>query len=122
MPFHKLTNYQLSLELHTTKVLYTDLLENNNFHLHMAENVPEYLLKTISCKYYDEESFNRMSAGKKSKLSILHCNLQSSFRNFGYLKANLMNLCHRFSLIAITETGCSKLDILSNLFLDSFFE
>lgn len=115
MPFYKLTNYQLSLELGKTKLVYTELLENNNFHLHLGKNVPEHLLKTISCKYYDEELFNRSFVSKKCKLSLLHCNLQSSFRNFGYLKANLLNLNHRFSLIAITETGCTKLEILSNL-------
>ena len=73
-------------------------------------------MKTIFCDYYDEEAFDAMAVGKKSKLSIIHCNLQSSFKNFGLLKCNLAKLKHRFHIIAITETGTSKLGILKKLF------
>jgi hypothetical protein len=121
MPFYNLTNYQLCLEFQIARVRYSDFLENNSFQSHLAENISENLLNTFSCKYFDEESFNRMIDHKNFNISLLHCNLQSSFRNYGYLKANLLNLKHQFSLIAITETGRSKLDILANLFEDYTF-
>ena len=57
-----------------------------------------------------------MAANKPCQLSLIHCNLQSSFKNFALLKANLMNLIHQFSMIAISETGISKHDILSTIF------
>ena len=55
---------------------------------------------------------------KEKKLSLVHCNLQSSFSKFGVLKANLSNIKHNFSMIAISETGVGKCGILANLFSD----
>ena len=46
MPFHDLTNYQLSIQHETVRAKYTDLLENNKFQLHLANNVSENLLST----------------------------------------------------------------------------
>ena len=113
------TDFQLTLEFENAKVKYLDLLKNNKFHLHLVNNVMENLLDTVPCNYYDEDSFNRMANDTQSSLSILHCNLQSSFN---ILKANLFNLKHEFSIIATTETGISKLNILQNLLDDNTFQ
>ena len=74
MPFYTLTDYQLCVEFKNTKMVYTNLLKNNQFQLRLADIMPENLFKTITCKYYDEESFNRRTDGIKYKLSVLHCN------------------------------------------------
>ena len=80
------------------------------------QNVSQNLLNDINCKYYDEDLFNEMAGSKSCMFSVLHCNLQSSFKNFGLLKANLSNMKHDFSVITISETGTSGIGILSNLF------
>ena len=80
------------------------------------------MLQSLNCRYYDEESFNAMAVNKKNKLSLVHCNLQSSFSKSGLLKANLSNIKHNFSMIAISETGVGKCGILANLFSDYIFE
>ena len=47
MPFHDLTNYQLSIQYETGRAKYTDLLENNKFQLHLANNVSQSLTEYI---------------------------------------------------------------------------
>ena len=115
-PFHSLSKFQLNIEFEKTKVKYKHLKENNNFQLHFDNKLTKDQLQTYNCKYYDEEAFNQKAANKPCQLSLIHCNLQSSFKNFALLKANLMNLNHQFSMIAISETGISKHDILSTIF------
>ena len=122
MPFYDLSYLQLALEFHSTKTKYTELLANNNFHRFLYDSIDNNMLQSLNCRYYDEESFNAMAANKENKLSLVHCNLQSSFSKFGLLKANLSNIKHNFSIIAISETGVGKCGILANLFSNYIFE
>ena len=117
MPFYDLSYLQLALEFHSTKTKYTELLANNNFHRFLYDSIDNNMLQSLNCRYYDEESFNAMAANKENKLSLVHCNLQSSFSKFGLLKANLSNIKHNFS-----ETGVGKCGILANLFSNYIFE
>jgi hypothetical protein len=116
MPFSQLTNFRLGLEFQIARVKYTDMLENNDFQMHLMENITEDIANTFDCRYYDDDSFNLMIKKLDSGLSLLHINLQSSFAKFGLLKAHLQNFNKRFDIIAISETGRNNLDYCSHLF------
>ena len=88
----------------------------------MVENIVKDQINTFTCKYHDEKSFNELIQDKKCSLSLIHANLQSSFKNFALFKANLLNLNHTFPIIAISETGTSKIDVLHNYFDGYSFE
>ena len=58
MPFGKLTNYQLSLELQNTRSKYTEMLSNNPLQKELIDKISAQELNFFNCQYHDEESFN----------------------------------------------------------------
>ena len=118
MPFYNLNNHSLMLEFQNCAAKYMDIFQNNGLHNFIYNNVPYEMCSTFDCKYYEEAPFTTAFNNKRQDLSGLHVNLQSSLKNLGLLKANLMNLEYTFKIIAITEMGNRSLNQLSCTFPD----
>lgn len=120
MPFYGLSNYALAVEFQSASIRIKELLQDNNPNLPplLKNSITDEMLSTFDCKYYDEESFSKLSSlpGVTSSFSSLHINLQSSHRNLYVLKANLLALKHNFNVIGISETGNRTESQLSNVF------
>ena len=86
----------------------------NNY---LKHTIPHEQLEYVSdCKYYDDEAFNMKFSTMKTSLSILHVNLQSSYKNFGRLKAHLQCLNVQFDIICISEAGPGNNDRCAHIF------
>ena len=57
-----------------------------------------------------------LSKTTNTALSIIHVNLQSSYRNYGILKAHLDLLKINFNIICISEAGPGNWDRCANIF------
>jgi len=115
-PFYGLTNYQLSIEFQLARTKYTEMLENNLIQKHLLKNIPQQILNSFQCKYYDEDGFNSMIKHKQVFLSLFHINIGSSVKNYNLLKAHLSNLCITYDIIAISEAGVRNIDLVRNIF------
>ena len=121
MPFSRLSNYQLSIELSSSKCNIKEMLESHDFNNKLKESVPREILdNVIKCKYYDDKEFNSISKCSNSLLSIIHVNLQSSFKNFALLRAHLYLLDHKFDIIAISEAGRGNKDRCAYIMGDNY--
>ena len=82
--------------------------------------VPNEISNYVDCKYYDENEFNVMYQTVNSLISVLHVNLQSSFKNYGILCAHLQQLKIVFDVICISEAGPGNLNRCANVLGDNY--
>lgn len=92
--YHK----QMELETleHNKIDLNTDIGPDNNFLSSFVKN----------CNYFTQEQYEN-SINAVGKLSIIHFNSRSMYKNFNSIKEDLQQFTHPFSIIAITETWFS---------------
>ena len=65
------------------------------------------LLNASKCDYYRENSFNKkyeQVSASDCNMSLLHLNIRSARKNLSQLENYLINIHHKFSIIALTET------------------
>ena len=108
LPFSDLTNAQLAEEIELPNVWIKNIVKDNVFYNYLKHAIPiEQLEYVTDCNYYDDADFNKKFGKNKDKnlLSIMHVNLQSSFKNFGKLKAHMQCLDVKFDVICISEAG-----------------
>jgi len=122
MPFHGLSNYALGLEFQSSMLRIKELLNDNNANLPplLKNSITNEMVSTFDCKYYEEQSLERLASlpDTTGSFSSFHINLQSSLKNLYVLKGNLMNLCHKFKVIGISETGNRTENQLESVFPD----
>ena len=87
--FSGLSEIRFLDELNSSKQMYFDLLQGNNFTTHLYKRITSETMSKINCKYYDSNEFNMKIANSGVFFSLLHVNLQSSFKNYAVLKAHL---------------------------------
>lgn len=116
MPFYGLTNYSLMIEFQTAAVKYTNLFRDNELTELITEACTNENMSTLSCKYYEETVFQNKFCEKNNKMSGLHINLQSSYKNLNSLKGNLINMGFDFKILALTETGVRTTGQVENAF------
>ena len=124
LPFHEISNFQLCSEFESVRTKFENLLTENRFTKTLQDTFSSEVTNTFKCKYYDNTSFNNMIKDSKHDigLSVFHINLQSSFKNFAHLLAEITTLNHDFDVITISETGKKNLCLCTNLFENySFF-
>lgn len=78
---------------HNTTDLNTDIDPDNNFLAPIMND----------CNYFTHEQYVN-SVNPVGKLSIIHFNSRSMYKNFNSIKQYLQQFTHPFSIIAITET------------------
>ena len=78
---------------HNTMDLNTEIDPDNNFLSSIINN----------CNYFTQEQYEN-SIKSVGKLSIIHFNSRSMYRNFNSIKEYLQQFTQPFSIIAITET------------------
>ena len=110
MPFYTLSNFQLCEELQASKTKFEELLKNQDLNIFLQKSIPKETLDAINCKYYSVDDFNTTFSSYEKSLSVIHVNLQSSYGNYGILKAHLGLLKQEFDVIAISEAGPGNKD------------
>lgn len=120
MPFYTLTNFQLLEEFQAPRTKFVDMLKENDFSTFLQKSVPKETLDVINCKYYSVDDFNTNFSSVNTLLSMIHVNLQSSYGNFGVLKAHLELLKQEFDIIAISEAGPGNQDRCAHIFGENY--
>ena len=120
LPYSNLNNFQLKLCLDTTKIKFNDLITQNPLHKTLIQATTYEAFETISCKYYEQDKFINMTKETPIQMSILHINLQSSFKNLALLKANLIILGLDFDIIVVSEIGNHPKMKLYNVMKDNY--
>ena len=120
-PFFTLTNNQLRDTFQSNRQRLVDTSSNFQLFQTLHKKVPEECLDHVNCQYYDENEFNATMHNKHPSFSVLHVNLQSSFRNYGTLKACLDMLNNEFDIIGISEAGLNNLNRCAYVMGDSYF-
>ncbi len=107
-------------ELTLPRIKFCALLEENNFTKQLRKSITQESLNVINCKYYDADEFNTCVGSSNTSISLVHVNLQSSFKNYGLLKAHLDLLSTNFDIIAISEAGKDNHDRCAYVFGDHY--
>jgi len=107
LPFYNVSHVIFLDEITSDKKKFYGLLEENCFTKLLEKCITKETGNAINCKYYDIEDLNVCTKNDSEHiyLSMLHVNIQSSFKNFGVLKAHLSLLNFEFDIIAISEAG-----------------
>jgi len=122
LPFSGLTNAQLKEEFELPRTRLKNLLEENEFVKYLKDAVPREQLEYVTeCEYYDYEMFNKKFGDNFNLFSVLHVNLQSSYKNFNLLKMHLEGLKVKFDVLCISEAGLGNEDRVAHIFGTEYF-
>ena len=80
MPFSRLTNYQLFMELQSVRQAVTEKMENNDFNQFYRDHKTDQIFAgqpiTDVSKYYSIEEFNSKFKDTGCNLGMLHVNIR----------------------------------------------
>ena len=116
LPFYTVSNIMLIDEFVPSKVKYWQQLEDNNFTKYLQQCLTQESIDIINCKYYDIDQFNICTKDFKNTMSLIHVNLQTSFKNFAVLKSYLDSLNVCFDIIAVSEAGRGNENRFAHIF------
>ena len=119
LPFQNCSDFYISYECLSLKDKMLDRFKNNNFTTEMQNYVNTFSKENYTCDYYTEYNFNNvLNKHQSNSLSAFHANLDS-FESKKYLLVSyLESLKGRFSVIGLTEIGCTTVESIQNIFDD----
>ena len=117
LPFRNLSNYDVELLFETSKKRIQNLMSDHRLLNYIKEqNLSEVFNSNeyTSCKYYDEEQFNKLDHNKNS-LNVFSFNIRSLPKHGGELSNFLSLLNTEFQVIILTEIGRRNLTVVEHL-------
>ena len=123
MPFKCLNNYELLLELQSSKSFCLDKLENNGFMDFMKKYkayAQEELNPVNTCKYYDTEALNKDFSSECGDLRVLHMNIRRLAKHKGEFIAFLSTIDLSFDILILSEIGDDANNYMNDNFLPEY--
>jgi hypothetical protein len=124
LPFGDLTDYSMGTEIDDSKKRILSLLEGHELKDFLHDNNLAALLNphnTLTCSYYDEDSFNNKFKNTRNSLNVFSLNIRSLTKHAGEL-VNFLNLLNtKFQIIILTEIGARNLSVVYHLLRNHTF-